>query len=146
MAGVQFGSAVFCLVNLLRVLSHEGDTMSHVRIYQEASGGVFRASMLSALRITLLVALIFPCPLQAAPGDLDPSFGSGGKVTTGPNSFALVPHPHDRTRERNTAVLIARNAGTPCGLAVPRRHHNLVLLDPLEEHRAYARGLTPYSI
>jgi len=56
--------------------------MAHLRIYRGASWGIVRPGMLSTLRITLLIALILPAHLQAAPGDLDASFGDGGFVST----------------------------------------------------------------
>jgi len=77
----------------------KGQTMERLRTYQRASGGVLQTGMLSTLGIALLVTLILPRPLQAAPGDLDPSFGSGGIVITdfgGSESAAALALQKDR--------------------------------------------------
>jgi len=70
--------------------------MEHVEIHQGTFGSVFRPGRLSILRITLFILLILPHPLHASPGDLDPSFGSGGTVISdfggfSANSLALQP-------------------------------------------------------
>ncbi len=87
-----------------------------------ASRGVFRTGMLSALGIALLVTLILPRPLQAAPGDLDPSFGSGGIVITdfGGNdtAFALALQPDGKIVAAGTSS----GGGTGTNFALAR--HN----------------------
>src|SRR6266478_5525335 len=38
----------------------------------------------------LFSTFILPCPIQAAPGDLDPTFGTGGLVTTANGSANFI--------------------------------------------------------
>ena len=52
--------------------------MRQIKVLRGSSGGVLRTGLL----VGLIFALSLPSPARAAPGDLDPTFGSGGKVTT----------------------------------------------------------------
>jgi uncharacterized delta-60 repeat protein len=96
--------------------------MEHAKKYQRPSGSVFRPGMLSTLLgITLLIALILPRPLQAAPGDLDPSFGSGGRVYTDfggdDRAFALSLQPDGKIVVAGTSSVHGSGTGGNFALA-----------------------------
>ena len=67
--------------------------MRQMKVLQGSLAGVLRTALLASL----LFALSLPSPAQAAPGDLDPTFGVGGKVTTdfggGELAFAVAVQP-----------------------------------------------------
>ncbi len=67
--------------------------MRQIKVLRGSPGSVLRTGLL----LILLFALSLPSVVRAAPGDLDPTFGSGGKVTTdfGRSEFAsaLVLQP-----------------------------------------------------
>ena len=95
--------------------------MEPVKKYQRPSGGIFRPGMLSILRITLLIALILPAPLHASPGDLDPGFGSGGKVITdfgGDDTlFTLALQPDGKTVVAGSSFVYGTGTGGSFALA-----------------------------
>ena len=95
--------------------------MAHLTMYQGVSWGVFRPGILSALRMTLLVAFLLPRPLHAAPGDLDPTFGGGGKVITdfgGDDTlFTLALQPDGKTVVAGSSFVYGSGTGGSFALA-----------------------------
>ena len=85
----------------------------------------------SLIAITALINLLMACPVAAAEGDLDTSFGTGGKVTTAigsGNDFAnsvaiqsdgkIVAAGSSRIGSNNDFTLM-RYAGTPVAAPTP---------------------------
>ncbi len=83
--------------------------MKQIRVLRRLLGGASRTALLASL----LFALILPSPARAAPGDLDPTFGSGGKVVTG---FGFASGAQALVVQRDGKLVVAGFSDSRFGL------------------------------
>src|SRR5712671_834318 len=77
----------------------------------------------AAAFVLLVILLVHPTAANAAPGDIDRSFGQGGKVVVEPKIFGVLGQeqsPSSMLVGRDDSIYVFGNGGEKCGDAICR--------------------------